>query len=268
MTERGNKERRNALRSLFVNTAASYLGTASHSAAHRELLARYNAIRPLPRGYAMQEKDPWCAAFVSAVAQQCGLCGRVFPECSCPRMLALYEQAGRFREEDDYLPAPGDLLFYHWQDPGSGDDRGSPDHVGIVTACEGGRIRLIEGNVSDAVARREIGVNSRYIRGFALPDFAGEGPLKGESSPAFAPAPTCSLTLPLLRLGASGESVKALQLLLQGRGESCGRHGADGDFGSATAAALLRYQEKAGLTVDGVAGPATWKHILTGGKEI
>ena len=70
------------------------------------------------------------------------------------------------------------------------------------------------------------------------------------------------LSLPRLGKGSKGETVRALQLLLMGRGCSCGKWGADGDFGSATETAVRNYQTANGLTVDGLAGSATWHHLL------
>jgi peptidoglycan hydrolase-like protein with peptidoglycan-binding domain len=55
--------------------------------------------------------------------------------------------------------------------------------------------------------------------------------------------------------GTRGWDVAALQFLLSSRGYGPG--GFDGGFGPNTKAAVLRYQQAAGLTVDGVAGPAT-----------
>lgn len=74
-------------------------------------------------------------------------------------------------------------------------------------------------------------------------------------------APTNS-ELPTLQKGDKGESVRALQILLIGRGIKCGWWGADGDFGNCTEAAVKEYQEKNGLTVDGICGLNTWYSLL------
>lgn len=63
-----------------------------------------------------------------------------------------------------------------------------------------------------------------------------------------------------LREGSTGENVKALQLLLNGNGESCGD--VDGDFGDKTRRAVVRFQEKRGLTQDGIVGEHTWHALL------
>lgn len=59
--------------------------------------------------------------------------------------------------------------------------------------------------------------------------------------------------LVLLKPGTRGDAVKKLQ-------EKLGL-GADGQFGSGTERAVRDYQQKNGLTVDGLAGPATLVHM-------
>ena len=66
----------------------------------------------------------------------------------------------------------------------------------------------------------------------------------------------------MLRRGMKGADVKTLQAALITYGFSCGTAGADGDFGSATASALRKFQTKYGLAVDGIAGNATWSKLL------
>lgn len=68
--------------------------------------------------------------------------------------------------------------------------------------------------------------------------------------------------LPMLRKGSRGDSVKALQILLIGYRCSCGKYGADGDFGGATETAVEKYQKASGLDADGVVGPKTWAKLL------
>ncbi|HYI36418.1 MAG TPA: peptidoglycan-binding protein [Thermoleophilaceae bacterium] len=65
-----------------------------------------------------------------------------------------------------------------------------------------------------------------------------------------------------LRVGRRGWDVAALQYLLRRRGARPG--GVDGGFGRATAAAVRRYQRRAGLGVDGIAGPATIRAVQRG----
>ncbi|HEY9766458.1 MAG TPA: peptidoglycan-binding domain-containing protein [Chroococcales cyanobacterium] len=67
---------------------------------------------------------------------------------------------------------------------------------------------------------------------------------------------------PMLRDGASGESVKKLQQSLRNAGFDPGE--IDGDFGANTEKAVRQFQQSKGLDVDGVVGPLTWKQL--GGK--
>lgn len=276
----------------MVRQARSWIGRREADGTHRVIIDVYNSIVPLPRGYRMRYTDPWCAAFVSAVAQVWGLTGIVFPECACDPMIALYKAAGRWMEDDGYVPRPGDLIFYDWQDTGVGDNSGSADHVGLVAEVEGRRIRLIEGNCGDAVCYQVREIDGLYIRGYGLPDYAslaeeGEedpsthsgGPAQDDSESGglaqgsnggfsqesgTAGAGSCQLTLPLLRQGDRGGCVQAAQALLILRGCGVGADGADGDFGPNTRAAVLRFQAKKGLDRDGIVGPVTWSALLRG----
>lgn len=70
----------------------------------------------------------------------------------------------------------------------------------------------------------------------------------------------------VLKKGAKGEQVKALQALLIGYGykmQSNGKtYGVDGSFGNATEQAVRAYQKAMGLEIDGSVGPATWSRLL------
>ena len=63
-----------------------------------------------------------------------------------------------------------------------------------------------------------------------------------------------------LKKGMSGENVRALQILLNGRGYSCGS--ADGVFGAKTETAVVKFQKAKGLTQDGIAGKNTMSALL------
>lgn len=66
----------------------------------------------------------------------------------------------------------------------------------------------------------------------------------------------------LIKRGMSGEDVRKVQEMLIDIGYSCGRYGADGDFGSATLEAVRAFQHDAGLDVDGIVGKNTLKALL------
>lgn len=68
------------------------------------------------------------------------------------------------------------------------------------------------------------------------------------------------LNLRTLRNGCSGEDVRALQILIHGRGYNCGV--ADGIFGAKTEAAVRKYQDVKKLGTDGIVGPATMGSLM------
>ena len=138
----------------------------------KEVIDTYNSHKPLPRGYKVKYIDPYCATFVSACAIKANVLD--FPiECSCPEMIKKFQSMGKWMESDDYKPSSGDIIFYDWDDSGIGDNKGTSDHVGIVEACDGVYIYVIEGNMgSDGIiGKRQIRVNAKYIRGFGLPNY-------------------------------------------------------------------------------------------------
>lgn len=72
----------------------------------------------------------------------------------------------------------------------------------------------------------------------------------------------CNVEVKVLKKGAKGNAVKALQTLLIGAGYSCGSKGADGSFGANTEAAVKAYQKAKKIAVDGSVGPKTWSKLL------
>lgn len=162
------------LRQRVVDVMKGWLGWSEKNGKFKAIIDLYNTQKPLPVGYKMKYTDEWCAATVTAAGMEAGLHDIILPECSCSRMIALYQKKGQWMENDAYRPQIGDILMYDWQDSGSGDNRGAPDHVGIVEQVSNNTITIIEGNKGKAVARRTLAVNGRYIRGYCLPDYASK----------------------------------------------------------------------------------------------
>lgn len=269
----------NQLRKQIVDQAKSWVGRKEADGTHRVIIDVYNSIYPLPRGYRMTYTDPWCATFVSACAQVWGLTGIIFPECGCAPMIQLYKQHGRWMEDDAYVPQPGDVIFYDWEDSGRGDNTGASDHVGLVASVSGNVINIIEGNCGDMVQYTARQVDGKYIRGYGLPDYASmadteEAPEvviipddKPQQEPIDA-AHLYSVQLPLLMIGDEGPYVKAAQTLLIARGYDCGNkpfvgtEKADGEFGRLTQRAVGFFQSKHNLELDGEIGGQTWAALL------
>ena len=164
-----------------VKQAKAWLGKNEGDGSHRAIIDVYNSHKPLARGYKMPYNVAWCATFVSAVSIKLGYTDIMPTECSCGRMVELYQKLGRWVENENRKPNPGDIIFYDWGDSGKGDNKGWPDHVGIVEKVVGNNITVIEGNydgtdadVVDGVERRTIAVNARYIRGYGVPKYDEE----------------------------------------------------------------------------------------------
>ena len=159
-------------RDKVVAQAQSWIGKKESDGSHKEIIDVYNSHKPLARGYSVKYTDAWCATFVSAVAIKCGVTDILPTECGCEPMINLFKKLGEWVENDAYIPSPGDVIFYDWQDSGSGNDTGYSDHVGIVEKATKNTITVIEGNYSDSVKRRKLQVNGQYIRGFGVPKYA------------------------------------------------------------------------------------------------
>lgn len=111
---------------------------------------------------------PWCASFVSWCARQAEIPEDVIPTFT-------YCQTGmnammRYRNDGSYKPEQGDIAFFV-----SKGDPEDPDHVGIVTKCDGNTVYTIEGNTSDQVKQRSYPLGDDYCYWFCHPNFAEKG---------------------------------------------------------------------------------------------
>lgn len=158
----------------LINVAKEWLGYNEKDGSHMKIVNTYNDHKPLARSYKVTNKDSWCATFVSACSIKAGMTDIIPTECSCQRMIDLFKGINAWKEEDNYVPSSGDIIFYDWQDNNSGDNKGWSDHVGIVESCDGTNIIVIEGNKNDRVERRTIKVNAQYIRGYGVPKYDKE----------------------------------------------------------------------------------------------
>lgn len=177
----------------LLNQARSWLGKKESDGSHKTIIDTYNAHSPLARSYRVKYTDSWCATFVSACAIKCGYTDVIPTECSCNKMIELFQKIGCWQEDESVTPKAGWIIFYDWQDNGVGDNKGSSEHVGIVESVANGVITVIEGNKNDAVARREIKVNGKFIRGYGVPKYDG-------STPAVSKPETSNTSKPLYQV--------------------------------------------------------------------
>lgn len=165
-----------------IKQAQAWIGKKEFNGTHKSIIDIYNAHKPLARGYKVKYTDEWCATFVSAVAIKLGYTSIIPTECSCQQMIELFKNKGKWIENENRTPKPGDIIFYDWGDSGKGDNKGSADHVGIVEKVSAGKITVIEGNYSSAVKRRILAVNGKFIRGYGVPAYDKESTTTGKKT--------------------------------------------------------------------------------------
>lgn len=227
-------------------------------------------LDPLGITYGPKQNQPWCGEFIlwlfwecfgvdDALKMLCSPCPSGIPLCT--DSAAYFKRAGRWHD----TPKVGDIIFFFYS--------GGINHTGIVTGVSGFTIGTVEGNSSDKVARRIYSTLDSSIAGYGRPRWdavsdaappAEKPKTPVESDDGGSDEEICTVTarVRLLCIGDRGESVEAMQALLILRGCGCGPDGADGDFGPNTERALRAFQEKRGLAVDGICGPATWTALL------
>lgn len=155
-------------RKAIADLALSWVGLNEKDGSFKPIIDIYNKGT---KGYNLKYTDAWCAATVSALAIVLDYTDIIPVECSCARMVKKAQSMGIWVEDDAYVPQMGDIIMYDWQDNGKGDNKGNPDHVGIVTSVDGGKITVVEGNKNEAVGIRKINVNGKYIRGYITPKY-------------------------------------------------------------------------------------------------
>jgi hypothetical protein len=133
----------------LVTVALSQLGTAGG--------------RPYWSWYGFSYRVAWCACFVSWCADQCGyIDSGLMPKFSyCDDGISWFKAQGRWQGRN-YVPAPGDIIFFDW-----GLD-GVSDHVGIVESCDGTTVYTIEGNANDNVKQLSYAVGYSKIMGYGV----------------------------------------------------------------------------------------------------
>lgn len=152
------------------------------------------------------------------------------------------------------------MVYYHLKElPGL--ERGSAVSAGQVIGYMGST-----GNSTGAHLHFGIQRNGAWIdpEPYLDKDYAPAPRQDPDETPT--PRQDFSLGMRTLRKGDKGEDVRALQILLSGRGCNGKMHQPDGIFGPNTQGAVTAYQKKAfpddASQWDGIAGPITWGSLL------
>ena len=155
----------------LIHSAESWLSCSEADGTHEPIIDLYNSQEVLPMDYEVLYTDSWCATFVTAAAIKAGLTDIIPPECGCQRQIGLFQELGRWQEQDTYIPLPGDIIYYAWDEKPFGDCTGWADHVGIVVGTCWPFVKVIEGNKDDRVDYRIVSIWNPTIRGYALPAY-------------------------------------------------------------------------------------------------
>lgn len=115
--------------------------------------------------------EAWCAMFVTWCAFEAGIGNDIIPRyAGVSAGKFWFETKGLFKVKEDYIPKPGDLIFFL---------SNGASHTGIVTRFDGERVYTIEGNTSNMVAQRSYLLNHYTITGYGTPEYP---PFDGEST--------------------------------------------------------------------------------------
>ena len=120
--------------------------------------------------YGFQSRVEWCACFVSWCANECGyIDAGIIPKFStCATQGMPWFQNHDLWQDNSYLPHPGDIIFFDWD---NGGQDGSPDHVGIVEKVANGHIYTIEGNSDNSCRQNNYPIGYYEILGFGTPAY-------------------------------------------------------------------------------------------------
>lgn len=203
--------------------------------------------------YPAYQGQPWCACFVTwvfviafgkAMAQKLL---KHYPYVYCPTMADLFTLNAN--------PKVGDIVIFK--------HNGVFTHTGIVIKVSGDQFWTVEGNTSGgstiianggAVCKKTYFNSNLPGTKFITPDYSKVQEIKNEGNDT----PSIS-TSSILKIGSNGSAVKTLQKNLNTLIKA--KLTVDGEFGTATYNAVIKFQTKYKLTADGVVGENTQKKI-------
>ena len=210
----------------------------------------------------------WCAAFIWWLFQQAGAPELYFDGCKTAYVPTLLGWARRRGLVVD-TPQPGDLVCFDF------NGNGKADHIGICERFAGNYVTSIDGNTGSGneanggcVMRRRR--HKKYILAVIRPKYEEDDDMAMSQNEfnklmdgwMATQGKGVGIKLPVLTRGCSGPEVETMQILLIGRGFSCGKAGADSHYGDDTYSAVCAFQRSVGLKPDGSCGPATWPELM------
>lgn len=201
---------------------------------------------------------PYCAMFVSWVMARAGARCEGIPGAYCPWIVNAGRKAGKLVSAAN--AKAGDVVLFDWE----GD--GTSDHVGFVERNSGGVLRTIEGNTNNgAVARRTRSYGT--VCGVIRPDYDGtaanapeEDGGEYEVDGVWGPDTTRGVQA---ALGTTQDGIVSDQYAGY-RASNPGLSSASWEWHGKTSLGsdmVRALQRKVDATVDGVAGPKTFRAL-------
>lgn len=248
---------------MAIITAKKIISLAKKQVGVKESPAGSNNVKYNTAYYGRPVKGsdyPWCCSFIWWLFKTLDASNLFYDgkkTAYCPAVVSWAKKKKIWKKNTE--GKAGDLAFFNW----SGGT--TAQHIGLVIKKNSnGTYQTVEGNTSvtsndngGAVMIRTR--NKSCILGFARPKYAAE--TKKETKPVTTetskPSTTKSIPKlaasdPLLKRGSKGTQVKYLQ---QDLNYVMGtKLAVDGDFGTATYNALISFQKKYKLSVDGIYG--------------
>jgi uncharacterized protein (TIGR02594 family) len=212
----------------FLEIAGNYLGLEEWPGAkHNPTVVGF--FETSGHDWVKDDETPWCAAFVGAVLAEAGVSG------TGKLNARSYLDWGSHVSLKD--AEPGDVVILS-----RGDPKGWQGHVAFLAGFEGGYMILRGGNQGNRVS------DQRYPTSklLGIRRYGGQ--------------PDQKTGRPVLREGDKGAFVLDAQSLMQRQKFFSGA--LDGAFGPLTKAAVMAFQDHAGLSTDGVVGPMTWRALM------
>ena len=117
--------------------------------------------------YGFTKRVEWCAVFVSWVANELGYIeSKTIPKfAGVQNGIDWFKAMGEW-QDNTYVPKPGDIIFFDWENDGKAN------HVGIVEKVENNKVYTIEGNsTNDTCKQKEYSLNSKVIYGYGTPAY-------------------------------------------------------------------------------------------------
>ena len=224
--------------------------------------------------------QPWCAVFVTWCFEKAfgkenaRKLLKHYPYTYCPTMKSLFTLNAN--------PKVGDIVIFYYG--------GQFAHTGIVIKVNGDYFETIEGNTNNgntivpnggSVCKKSYYNSKLPGTKFCTPNWSliNNAPSSTTSKNWIAElqaecnrqgfskqvvdgvaGPNTLNGCPLLQYSASGNITKILQQRLTNLGYST--NGIDGMFGQNTKKAVMQFQAKNGLVVDGIVGKNTWSKLL------